>query len=414
MKRTVLFLFLFFAAVSLAKQGMSFCVNSEVGDACFQDPQQYSHDSYRPHYSAPRGPSPEEIEEQHYKWGKQYMDAGNWAAAEKEFRLAIQYDPKWWGYRFDLAYVLEQEGRNDEAIGQYKTSISLRPSAAAYNNIGVILYSEGQREEAEDWYGAALKLNPDYSRARTNLIDAVNYGKQTELSAMFKQAYDSINKGQYAKAEFILRKYLLVNPGDADAWNNLGVALDNQGRFLAAEAAYREAVRLAPSNKTNTDNLADLLASSSRTEAMQELMAAKQQGENAANAESDEAAKGTAMVCFDDSRGCSYTSGHQEEAAVYAPRETDNGIPLQIPEQFKKDPQLRQLQSDGEKLDKDYKKTYDAVQQLWSEVDKGQGDKGTLEVLLAEQRNRLTVLKSEQRVNEIKKEKRYADLGFKP
>ncbi len=414
MKCTVLCMLAFLAIISQAERGMAFCVNSEVGNACFQDLQQYSHSSYHSYYRAPSGPSRDDIERQHFNWGKQYMDAGNWAAAEREFRIAVQYDPKWWGYRFDLAYVLQEQGKDDEAIGQYRASIGLRPSPVAYNNVGIIFYKEGNLDAAEEWYGAALKMDPGYTRARNNLIQAIDYGRKKELSDLFSDAYNLLNKGEYAKAEFMFRKYLLVNPNDAGAWNNLGVALERQGNTLAAEAAYREAVRLAPSDSINTGNLNSLLASSARTSAMNELKAAKEQSENAANAETIEAIKGTAMRCFDDSRGCSYTAGHDEEAVVFAPHETDNGGAKQIPKQLREDPQFRQLESNGEKLDREYKKTYEATQQLWNRIDSGQGDKGAQEVLLAEQRNRLAVLKSEQMVNKIEKQKRYADLGFKP
>jgi len=62
-------------------------------------------------------------------------------------------------------------------------------------------------------------------------------------------------EGLWAEAEYRLRQALAVTPDDARLHNNLGVALEAQGKLAEAHAAYKEAVRLNPYNPTYQRNL---------------------------------------------------------------------------------------------------------------------------------------------------------------
>jgi len=59
----------------------------------------------------------------------------------------------------------------------------------------------------------------------------------------------------WVEAEYRLRQALAVTPNDARLHNNLGVALEAQGRLADAHAEYKEAVRIDPANPTYQRNL---------------------------------------------------------------------------------------------------------------------------------------------------------------
>ncbi len=61
----------------------------------------------------------------------------------------------------------------------------------------------------------------------------------------------------WREAEYRLRQALAFTPDDARLYNNLGVALEAQGKLAEAYAAYKEAVSLQPANETYQRNLRD-------------------------------------------------------------------------------------------------------------------------------------------------------------
>lgn len=63
----------------------------------------------------------------------------------------------------------------------------------------------------------------------------------------------------WREAEYRLRQALELNPKDARLYNNLGVALEAQGKLAEAHAAYEEAVKLAPENEAFRRNLQEFI-----------------------------------------------------------------------------------------------------------------------------------------------------------
>jgi tetratricopeptide (TPR) repeat protein len=98
----------------------------------------------------------------------------------------------------------------------------------AHNNLGVALFQQGRKEEAEAHYRAALKLKPDFGEAHNNLG-----------VTLFAQA-------RYEEAVREYDEALLRQPHYARAHANLGNALRQLGRQEEAELHYREAFRLKP------------------------------------------------------------------------------------------------------------------------------------------------------------------------
>ena len=63
-----------------------------------------------------------------------------------------------------------------------------------------------------------------------------------------------IEKGDYQKAIDSYEKAIALNPNDADAYNNKGVALDNLGEYQAAITCYDQAIALKPDDVNAYNN----------------------------------------------------------------------------------------------------------------------------------------------------------------
>jgi hypothetical protein len=67
-----------------------------------------------------------------------------------------------------MARCLEEMDRLQDAIGEYRRAIELRPDLAmAHFNLGVAVEKVGQFREAIDYFEKAIALKPDYALART-------------------------------------------------------------------------------------------------------------------------------------------------------------------------------------------------------------------------------------------------------
>jgi tetratricopeptide (TPR) repeat protein len=64
---------------------------------------------------------------------------------------------------------------------------------------------------------------------------------------------------KFQDAEQAFRKAIDINPVSADAYNNLGFALQSQNKVAEAEASYRSALRSEPALRQGNFNLARLL-----------------------------------------------------------------------------------------------------------------------------------------------------------
>lgn len=98
-------------------------------------------------------------------------------------------------------------------------------TAAEHNDLGVAYETAGKHDLAQREYRKALKLDACFTRARVNLGNL-------ESAA-----------GRWERAEVCYRRALRDAPGDADALNNLAVALMRQQKSLVeAESLATRAV----------------------------------------------------------------------------------------------------------------------------------------------------------------------------
>ena len=94
----------------------------------------------------------------------------------------------WVNYYLGLAYY--KAGDMDNAILQYKKSLSLNPFYAdAHNNIGIAYFNKGLLDKAIAHLKHAIEIDPSHGDAHYNL--GVAYGEK----GLADQAYEEMRKG---------------------------------------------------------------------------------------------------------------------------------------------------------------------------------------------------------------------------
>jgi len=131
----------------------------------------------------------------------------------------------------------------------WRDTIAKNPDAfLAHYNLANLLQAEGRLDQALHHYGEALRIHPEDPLALTNLAK-IHEDQQRPALAL----------GLYRRA-------LEVDPQSVEANNNLATLLQGMGRSEAALAYYRAALRGDPDSATVNYNLALLLERMGRIE----------------------------------------------------------------------------------------------------------------------------------------------------
>jgi len=160
------------------------------------------------------------------------------------------------------------QGKFDEAIGEYERAIELAPDDAGnYRNLGSSLGRQEKWEEAAAAYEKAIDLDPDFGEAYGDLVAV--YLRLGKLS-------DAVDAGERA---------IELSPDYAGAHINLGVAYNEQGRTDEAIAQWEEAVELDPNSANARVHLGRAYGKRGRLdEAVAQLEEAVKSDPNYANA----------------------------------------------------------------------------------------------------------------------------------
>jgi len=158
-------------------------------------------------------------------------------------RRSVAAAPSAAPYHNNLAMVLQELGRTEEALAEYSIVLRLRPGHAdAWLAAGVCLGKLNRIAEAENSIRRAIALRPVFPQAHNNLGAMLRLQKRDEESAAAFQS-------AYAQA-----------PNDGSINTNLGSALCAIGRFDEARQACQRATELAPNLSVAWLNLATVLS----------------------------------------------------------------------------------------------------------------------------------------------------------
>jgi tetratricopeptide (TPR) repeat protein len=154
-----------------------------------------------------------------------------------------------------------QQGRLDEAIGIYRTVIARRSDMEdAYRKLALVYWRSGRPREAVATLEEALRRGVTQSEVRIKLAEYLAQSGQAARAVDLLQASAATDdpdllialgnayqiSGRRAEALGTFERVLDVDPGNALAHENIGVAMLQAGDRAAAEASLRRAVALDP------------------------------------------------------------------------------------------------------------------------------------------------------------------------
>jgi tetratricopeptide (TPR) repeat protein len=125
------------------------------------------------------------------------------------------------------AYALQQAGRLAEAARAYEKVVAAFPDDfESWNNLGNARFASADIDGAIAALGRAIDLRPDVPQMYVNLSEALSRAERFEDRAR------------------VMRAAAALAPADSAVQAELGLAEASVRNFPAAEAAYREAIRL--------------------------------------------------------------------------------------------------------------------------------------------------------------------------
>ena len=161
----------------------------------------------------------------------------------------------------NLAIALHKLGRYEDAVKNYRQSLTINPKQAeTLTNLGMSLYELQRNDEAILNYRAAIKI--DAKLAKTHF-------------SLGLSLYAITN---YAEAESCYHQALAIQPDFASCHNNLGIVYSDQGRIADALASYRRALEVDPQHFSAHSSLLFVYHYSSEHSAAQLLADARSYG----------------------------------------------------------------------------------------------------------------------------------------
>ena len=158
---------------------------------------------------------------------------------------------------FNLAVVLENQGRFEEAMERYRRCVELDPGYfVARTNLGRLLRLAGRPAEAAEEYNKVLQVQPTHLNSAIGLGESLReLGMLPEAEATLERAVAidesapaawnalgsvKLIRGKHAEAEVAFLRTRTLDPDNLAVQANLGMATFFQGRFDEARAIFEE------------------------------------------------------------------------------------------------------------------------------------------------------------------------------
>ncbi len=171
---------------------------------------------------------------------------GKTEEAVRHYLLAVQANPDYVDPLSNLGTIRLHEGKLDEAIGYYEAASRRAPGNPIYRfNLGIALARAGQIERAIESFREAIRLTPDPSSLGNamwrNLYERGIIAPPPGMAEMgLAHALAALGRRDEAIGHY--RKAVEEDPDLADAWLGLGEALEAEGRLDDAAASYERVV----------------------------------------------------------------------------------------------------------------------------------------------------------------------------
>jgi len=111
--------------------------------------------------------------------------------AMADYRKALALDPACASAHFNLAVASLQAGALDDAETHYRKALPGRPTAETHNGLGFVLAREGREDDAIGEFRKAVELNPKFTPAYNNLAEALaKQGKLDEAATYYRRSLE--------------------------------------------------------------------------------------------------------------------------------------------------------------------------------------------------------------------------------
>ncbi|MBE9608005.1 tetratricopeptide repeat protein [Chitinilyticum piscinae] len=188
---------------------------------------------------------------------------GNLIAAEKAYRGILERDPGHANGWNNLAVLLKESGRLEEALACFERLAGLEPRRArAQCGRGVVLRAQGNNAEAANAYRQAIAIEPSFIPAYSNLgnllyaLRAFSEGANCfaqvlsmaadDIDARFMLAKSQLAQGLLDSAEAALERVLQQNPAHIEAWGTLGQLWSERHCLPEALHCLDQAITIRP------------------------------------------------------------------------------------------------------------------------------------------------------------------------
>ena len=184
--------------------------------------------------------------------GGSVMDRnGVWKDEETLWRDAKRKSPHMPRPHIHLGDICRESGQFDQAEAEYKAALSTDTEryvltgndlTVAHNNLGNVYLTRGQFDRAIGEFVQALRVNPDYEKAKRNLKKAYELkramgGPVARMHAELGDRYRS--RGNMDGAISAYRRALDADPGFGEVYYKLGALYESAERIREALEVYR-------------------------------------------------------------------------------------------------------------------------------------------------------------------------------
>jgi tetratricopeptide (TPR) repeat protein len=141
----------------------------------------------------------------------------------------------------NLGSILLRRNRLQEAIGEFKQALNLKPDYAdAHYNLGNALVKQGHLAEGIRHYLETLRLQPRNVKALNNMAATLVLEKRPDEAIMY------------------LKKALNVNPKDPDLHYNIGILFKRRGDLAEARYHFLRTLEISPNRESARLNLSEI------------------------------------------------------------------------------------------------------------------------------------------------------------
>ena len=204
------------------------------------------------------------------------LHRGETAAAEATLRGLIEQSPESYTFRFKLARTLYEQGRFEEALGEFREMTKLNPDEyKVHYNLGKTLNKLERYDEAIRELRLAVQLDPEQTPGHNNLgIALLKTGRIEEAMKAFNRSIEIddrqvdphnnlgnafLSLGRVADAADEFRRSVEIDPDFFEGRYNLGLCLMKLGKNREATREFKETLRIRPDFSPARQHLADAL-----------------------------------------------------------------------------------------------------------------------------------------------------------